>query len=82
MKTQLIKIGNSHGIRIPKALIEQLGLGPEVDVVIRKDALVIRSHKRPRAGWAEAFAAMHAHGDDQLLDRETSSRWDEQEWEW
>ena len=28
-KTRLVRIGNSRGVRIPKALIEQLGLEKE-----------------------------------------------------
>ena len=82
MKTRLVKIGNSHGIRIPKPVIDQIGLGGELDMLVKKDALVIRSRRRPRAGWAEAFAAMHRAGDDRLLDETTASRWDEEEWEW
>ena len=82
MKTRLVKIGNSHGIRIPKTLIEQVGLVGELDMLIKNDAIVIRSGRRPRAGWAEAFAVMHRHGDDRLLDGTVRSTWDEEEWEW
>lgn len=82
MKTRLVKIGNSHGVRIPKPLIDQIGLGGEIDLLVRKDALVLRARRRPRAGWAAAFAAMHRAGHDRLLDETTASRWDDEEWEW
>jgi hypothetical protein len=38
----------------------------------------------PRAGWEEAFEAMHARGDDELLggDQIGSSSWDDEEWQW
>ena len=55
MKTRIVRIGNSRGIRIPKPLIEQTGLGDEVEIVVWGNALVISPATRPRAGWAEAF---------------------------
>lgn len=82
MKTRLIKIGNSQGIRIPKAIIDQVGLGDALEMRVHRGTLVIECRKRPRAGWAEAFALMHRQGDDHLLDEERRSRWDEEEWEW
>ena len=84
MKTRIIRIGNSRGIRIPKPLLEQTGLEGEVEITAREDSLVIRPAARPRAGWEEAFAAMAQRGDDALLDDvpPTLSAWDEEEWEW
>ena len=82
IKTQLIKIGNSRGIRIPKLLIERLELGEEVELAIERDRLVIRSGSPPRAGWDEQFRAMAAHGDDRLLDKPAATRWDASEWQW
>ncbi|NJD66548.1 MAG: AbrB/MazE/SpoVT family DNA-binding domain-containing protein [Chloroflexi bacterium] len=83
MKTRIIRIGNSQGIRIPKPLLEQTGLTDEVELEVRSDEIVIRSARLPRAGWAVAFQAMAAAGDDVLLDAEVAaSEWDEEEWEW
>jgi antitoxin MazE len=84
MKTRIVRIGNSQGIRIPKPLIEQAGLSGEVEISVQGDTLVIQSVKRPRAGWAAAFAEMARHGDDTLIDEvpPTLDRWDEDEWEW
>ena len=84
MKTKLVKIGNSHGIRIPKALIEQAGLEGDINIQIKNNALIITPAKHPRQGWAEAFAAMHCNGDDCLLDGPDLplTRFDEEEWEW
>jgi len=84
MKARIVQIGNSKGIRIPKPLIEQTGLGDEVTIEAEGNRLVIRAARRPRQGWAEAFQAMAAAGDDRLLDSEgaTSSAWDRREWQW
>jgi len=84
MKTRIIRIGNSQGIRIPKPLIEQIGLSGEVEIRVQDGSLVIRPAHAPRAGWAAAFKEMAEHGDDALLDEgaTTLTRWDEDDWEW
>lgn len=85
MVTKIIKIGNSQGIRIPKIILDQIGLAEEVELEVKDKQLIIRPSKRPRENWDDAFRAMAENGDDQLLDAEsliTQSRWDEEEWEW
>jgi antitoxin MazE len=49
MSVMLHRWGNSVGLRLPKPLLEQLGLkeGSEVDVKVEGDRLVIERH-RPR----------------------------------
>ena len=83
MKARLVKIGNSRGVRIPKPLLEQAGLDEEVDITARNDAVVIRSLRKPRAGWAAAFREMAKCGDDALVDEATAthSSWDETQWQ-
>ena len=54
MKARIVRIGNSRGVRLPKALIEQSGLGEEVELRVQPGAILIHSVAQPRAGWAEA----------------------------
>ena len=68
MKTSIIRIGNSRGIRIPKPLLQQTGLSGEVEMRAQNGSLVIRAAKKPRAGWAAAFGEMASRGHDGLLD--------------
>lgn len=84
VKTRIVKIGNSQGIRIPKILLEQSALGEEVELTLEAEQIVIRSAYSPRQGWDEAFQSMAALGDDGLLDDEAllPTAWDEEEWEW
>ena len=82
VRTPIIKIGNSRGIRIPKLLIDQVGLGDEVEIAVQRDQLIIRPTSHPRAGWDEQFRAMAAHGDDHLLDDAVPTQWDVSEWKW
>ena len=84
VKTRIIKIGNSQGIRIPKLLLDQAGLSEAVELEAQQGRLVVRAARPPRHGWEEQFRTMAEHGDDQLLDAEllSSSAWDADEWEW
>jgi antitoxin MazE len=82
MKTSLVQIGNSRGVRIPKTFLEQAGLRDEIEIEVRGSQVVIRPANHPRAGWDEAFAAMALRGDDRLLDPVGPSMWDESEWVW
>ena len=84
MRTRIIKIGNSQGVRIPKVLLEQAQLGEEVELLVQDRQILIRALGKPRQGWAEAFRAMAEAGDDRLLDEDLTgqSLWDQEEWEW
>ena len=82
VKSHLVRIGNSRGVRIPKVWLEQLSLSDEVELAVESDQVVIRSARHPRQGWEEQFQAMHERGDDRLIDDIPASTWDEQEREW
>jgi len=84
MKTNIIRIGNSWGIRIPKLLLEQCRLKGTVELQVQNEHLIIRSVDRPRSGWEDAFRHMALQGDDMLLNRDSwpKTQWDETEWEW
>jgi antitoxin MazE len=84
MKTRIVRIGNSQGIRIPKPLLEQSGLGEEVELEVQPHQIIIRSAERARQGWEAAFRSMAEQGDDALLDpdRVGAPEWDEEEWAW
>ena len=85
MKTRLIRIGNSKGVRIPKPLIEQAGLSEDIELILKNNEIVLRSADGPRKGWDQAFREMAERGDDQLIDEDTaedSNEWDESEWTW
>jgi len=84
MKTEIIRIGNSRGVRLPKLLLDKAGLTGEVEIEASPGQLVIRSAKRPRQGWEERFAAMASAGDDALLegDELMPTEWESQEWQW
>jgi len=82
--TRLIKIGNSQGIRIPKPLIDMIGLKGDVEIEVQSGQIVLRPTQTARSGWDEQFRSMAASGDDRLLDDEphAPTEWEAQEWEW
>jgi antitoxin MazE len=83
IRTRLIKIGNSQGVRIPKAVLDQLAFSDTIELVVDGSQLVVRSSTHPRATWASQFTQMAANGDDQFLDSDLiSTAWDESEWTW
>jgi len=81
MKTRIVRIGNSQGVRIPKPLLEQAGLPEEVDVAAEAGRIIITPATAPRATWAEAAAAARARHEDQL-EAPTPTRFDDTDWTW
>lgn len=41
MKTKVVTIGNSRGIRIPKVLLEESGIEVDVEITLSRDGLKI-----------------------------------------
>lgn len=82
MKTKLIRIGNSRGVRIPKPLLEQAGLEDEVQLRVIDSGIVIESAATRRDGWDTAAAKLRERGDDGLLDAPLPTGFDESEWVW
>ena len=82
MKTKIVRIGNSRGVRIPKPLLEEAGLEDDVELRVVDSGIIIENIGTPRAGWAQAAAELSGRGDDQLLDEPVPTEFDESEWAW
>ena len=83
MKARIIQIGNSRGIRLPKALLEEAHLTEEVQIEAEANQIVIRSFHVPREGWEAAFQLMAKRGHDALDDEAAMlTSFDEAEWKW
>ena len=80
MRTRLIRIGNSRGVRIPKALIEGAGLDAALRMRVVDAGLLLEwVDGDPRAGWAEAARELVDRGDARLLDDPVPTVFDESE---
>ncbi len=84
MKTALVQIGNSRGIRIPTEFLEQCQLRDVVELELRGGHLIIRPTTQTRSGWEDAFRNMRIHQDDTLPDEtyRSATEWDTTQWEW
>jgi len=86
MLVNIVAIGNSRGIRLPKAMLQQLDLGTQAQLTMEADRLIIQPLHQPRQGWGEAFKALAAagHADSPGLKttREVKNRFDDEEWSW
>jgi antitoxin MazE len=84
MKTNLIQIGNSKGIRIPKNLIQQYQLEGQIDLIPSNKGLMIVSSSKPRADWEVLFKGstnIEKEADTQDV-RNLINRFDKEEWSW
>ena len=79
MKAQIIQIGNSQGIRIPKMMLEETGISGEVDLQIMPDG---SSSERP-ASRVAIGTGRFAESDDELSeDINTPGDFERKEWQW
>ena len=67
MKTSIIQIGNSKGLRLSKTILERYNIKDTVELILEKGRIILKPIDQPRKGWDEAFSKMHQNNDDQLL---------------
>ncbi|HVF69766.1 MAG TPA: hypothetical protein VNA13_04355 [Xanthomonadales bacterium] len=65
MITSIVSIGNSKGVRIPKVLLEESGLGKDVELKVKKGEIRIVPAKKKKRGknidpWTLASEAAFA----------------------
>ena len=83
LRTELIRIGNSRGVRIPKPLIEQCGFRDVVELRVENDRLIVSPERQVRQGWADAFrAAEQVESDELLLENVPPNKFDLKDWRW
>lgn len=80
MRVSIVQIGNSKGIRLSKAILEQYGIGDFVNLVLKKGYIIIEPVDEPRNGWKEAFLKESGDTDQDMLIPEVFE--DEEDLEW
>lgn len=79
MRLNLVKIGNSKGLRLPKALLEACGFTDSVELEIRDGQLILSASTTPRAGWAEGL--QNTEDDEDWTEWQmAAAEWDG--WDW
>ena len=67
MKVGIIKIGNSKGIRLEKAILKKYKINDSVELVLEKEHIILKPIHTPRKGWGKSFKKMHKKGEDRIL---------------
>lgn len=67
VETNIIKIGNSKGIRLSKTILEKYNLRDKVEMILERGQIVLKPIDTPRENWEKKFREMNANNDDQLL---------------
>ena len=70
MEIAIRNIGNSKGVVLPKPLLAQTDLegGTPALIHVENGSIVLSKSSKPlRTGWAEAAAAISAHGEGDLM---------------
>lgn len=82
MKVSVVPIGNSRGVRIPKAILEQLEISDQVEMEVENKQIILRPvNRNPRSGWEEVLRQMNENEEDKLLIPETGTG-EGFDWEW
>lgn len=78
----LIHIGNSLGVRIPKAIIMQVGFKSDTPLQfkITEEGLLISPTHQTRKGWKDAFESSPKN--PLLIGNDIVNQFDQEEWEW
>ena len=84
VNVHLTKVGNSRGIRIPRAILEQVNLEGELELIVEGGTLLIRPAINPRQGWEDTFvnASLNLKEDSELTEPLVGNQFDDEEWTW
>lgn len=85
MILDIVKIGNSKGVRLPKALLE--GITSSKVVAERKGDSIILKPCNPREGWEKQIKKVLAEEKNKENDglsafEDITNEFDEEEWTW
>jgi len=64
LELKVVRIGNSRGVRLPKAVLDKYAFRDAVVVEEREDGLLLRSKKEKRLSWDETFKDMARERED------------------
>ena len=82
MKTQIIQIGNSQGVRIPKVLLEESKISGDVDLELHEEGILIRNIQKPRKNWDSIFKSLAENDDDDSTVFDAPTTFEKKEWQW
>ena len=81
MEVDVVRIGNSKGIRLPALVLKECNITDKVEMLVKDGQIIIMPVENPRNGWDEKFKEMNASGEDNLLIEDNLNEGLE-DWEW
>ena len=82
LKITIRQIGNSKGVVIPKAILEQVGLNDAVEMSVEGERLVLSKPKNQvRINWADDAKSISKSGEDNLVLGDFANE-DDGDWVW
>ena len=81
MLTDVVRIGNSKGIRIPAVILKECNIKDKVEMEVKDGKIIIKPVDNARKGWDESFKAMRANNDDNMIIEENTLE-NIGDWEW
>ncbi len=67
METDIIKIGNSKGLRLSKTILDKYNIKDKVELILETGQIILKPIETPRKNWETAFKKMNKEGDDKML---------------
>lgn len=64
IELKVVPIGNSRGVRLPKAVLEKYAIRDAVVVEEREDGLLLRSKKDKRLSWEDTYKEIARERED------------------
>ncbi len=72
MRVKLIRIGNSYGVRLPKAIIRECEIKSDMELLVSDKKIILSSDRLPRGFWKEDIQEKKAQNKELM----------ESEWKW
>ena len=70
IELKVVQIGNSRGVRLPKAVLERYAIKDAVVLEAREEGLLLRNKREKRLSWEETYKDMaKAHEDWRDLEK-------------
>ena len=63
-ETQLVRMGDAMGLRIPESLVDKYNLQEEVVLEEREDGLLIHARRSSKLSWEETYRQMATEEED------------------
>jgi antitoxin MazE len=64
VEASVVRVGNSRGIRLPRALIDRYRIGEKVTLELREDGILLHGNDDGKLSWEDSAREMAASGED------------------